>query len=173
MTNFLLRMSLKYLLFIALTWIAANTKAQANKISFSNNNNSNPILRFATDELKLHLGSEAIQQNQSRFHFSFNKDEQLKNGAFRYTIQHAQKKSRLFFQAKMKRPWYTLCMDFLNTWVFNLSLPVQSRPHPYRPIRCATAITQQFHSRAGEASGSMSIFRWTFPPIPLKKPKLT
>ena len=97
MTNFLLRMSFKYLFIIALTLISADTRAQEKEISFSNNKTSNPILQFAIEELKFHLGSKAIQQNQTRFHFSFNKNRALKNGAFSYAIQHASKKINVVF----------------------------------------------------------------------------
>ena len=93
-------MSFKYLLIIALTLISADTRAQENKISFSNNNASSPILQFAIEELKLHLGSVAVQQNQTRFHFSFNKNSALKNGAFSYTIQHASKKINVVFSGE-------------------------------------------------------------------------
>ncbi len=93
-------MSLKHLLFIALTWIAADARSQANKISFSNYNTSNPILQFATEELKVHLGNKAIIQKQTSFYFSFNKNGQLKNGAFSYTIQHAPKIINVVFSGE-------------------------------------------------------------------------
>ncbi|MEY3577824.1 MAG: hypothetical protein RL394_1409, partial [Bacteroidota bacterium] len=68
--------------------------------SFSNSKTANPILQFAIEELKFHLGSKAIQENQTRFHFSFNKNSALKNGAFSYAIQHASKKINVVFSGE-------------------------------------------------------------------------
>ena len=96
MTNFLMRIILQYLLFVGLTLIAADARAQAKNISF-NNKTANPILQFAIEELKVHLGSASIKQHQTRFDFSFIKNGQLKNGAFSYKIQHASEKINVIF----------------------------------------------------------------------------
>ena len=100
MTNFLMRISFKYLFIIALTLIAADARTQAKELSFSNINTSDPILQFAIEELKVHLGSVAFHQKNTRFDFSFIKDGQLENGAFSYTIQHASKKINVVFSGE-------------------------------------------------------------------------
>ena len=97
MTNFLIRRSFKYLFFIGLTLIAADVRAQATAIHFSNNNEANSILQFAKEELKFHLGNVAINENNTRFDFSFKKDGQLKNGAFNYNILKSVKKVNVVF----------------------------------------------------------------------------
>jgi hypothetical protein len=99
MTNFLMRIILQYLLFVGLTLIAADARAQAKNISF-NNKTANPILQFAIEELKVHLGSASIKQHQTRFDFSFIKNGQLKNGAFSYKIQHASEKINVIFSGE-------------------------------------------------------------------------
>ncbi len=100
MTNFLMRISFKHLFIIALTLIAADARAQAKELSFSNNNPSDPIRQFAIEELKVHLASVGINEKNTRFDFSFIKDGQLENGAFSYTIQHASKKINVVFSGQ-------------------------------------------------------------------------
>lgn len=125
MTNFLIRRSFKNLFLFALILIAADVRAQATAIHFSNNNDANSILQFAKEELKYHLGSVAISAKNTRFEFNFKKDEKLNNGAFGYNILKSAKKINVVFQEAMKRPWCMPFMDSLNTLGFNLSLPVQ------------------------------------------------
>jgi len=123
-------MSFKYLFIIALTLIAADIRAQAKEISFSNNKTANPILQFAIEELKFHLGSKAIQQNQTRFHFSFNKNSALKNGSFSYAIQNASKKINVVFSGEDETALVHAVHGFLEhlgfQFEFNGTIPPSS-----------------------------------------------